>query len=436
MKNIKLYYDSIDYEFDWDAKYEVDKIKPNCVPNDKGLTFGQYGFLISKQTGEKNYLEFQNEFRLIMTNSRKDRYVYVIEPQGVYTKLFDSLPELIPNEVFEDIKSGHAILCICYIQEGDHQDDFYDDVKNFLIQNSISKDNFVFVTNNPNIENIDGMHIFSIDYYYNHIATIYQNDWESGTVGRKIRINNPNKISYERKRDKYFLCFNRSPKLHRTLLLSYLLKENLLDKGSVSLGPLDKICTEENNLWVRSSRNRRTPIYTESVKKEIYSYWEKIKSLSPITVDMTGDEMVHGYESSWNVIDPNLYNNHYFSLVTSTSFDTPWFHPDEKFWKPLGQLHPFIWIGPAHSLENLHKLGFKSFSPFIDESYNEEEDCEKRMLMIVGEIKRLCAMSKDEIHEWYFSMYDILVYNWRRILYYNPNPFLKMYNKLSNLLEC
>ena len=52
----------------------------------------------------------------------------------------------------------------------------------------------------------------------------------------------------------------------------------------------------------------------------------------------------------------------------------------------------------------------------------------------MNEVKRLCAMSKDEIHEWYFSMYDILVHNWRRILYYNPNPFLKMYNKLSNLI--
>ena len=149
---------------------------------------------------------------------------------------------------------------------------------------------------------------------------------------------------------------------------------------------------------------------------------------------MTGDEMVNGYDSSWNAIDPNLYNRYYFSLVTSTSFDTPWTHPDEKFWKPLGQFHPFIWIGPPNSIKSLHRLGFKSFSPYIDESYDKEEDCEKRMLMIVDEVKRLCAMSKDEIHEWYFSMYDILVHNWRRILYYNPNPFLKMYNKLSNLI--
>jgi hypothetical protein len=52
----------------------------------------------------------------------------------------------------------------------------------------------------------------------------------------------------------------------------------------------------------------------------------------------------------------------------------------------------------------------------------------------VEEVKRLCSMPKEEIHNWYYNMQDILIYNWKRILYYNPNPFLKMYNKLSNLL--
>ena len=88
----------------------------------------------------------------------------------------------------------------------------------------------------------------------------------------------------------------------------------------------------------------------------------------------------------------------------------------------------------AHSLQHLRTQGFKSFSPWIDESYDEEEDCEKRFLMIVNEIKRLCSMSLEEIHEWYHEMEDILKHNWRRILNYNPTPFDKAYNKLYDLL--
>ncbi len=66
-------------------------------------------------------------------------------------------------------------------------------------------------------------------------------------------------------------------------------------------------------------------------------HWEKVKEMSPMTIDIPSDIMVDGYMSSWKGIYPEVYNNSYFSLVTSTSFDTPWTHPDEKFWKPLGQ---------------------------------------------------------------------------------------------------
>ena len=37
------------------------------------------------------------------------------------------------------------------------------------------------------------------------------------------------------------------------------------------------------------------------------------------------------------------------------------------------------------------------------------------MLMIVKEIKRLCSMSLEEIHEWYHEMEDVLKHNWKRI---------------------
>jgi len=56
-------------------------------------------------------------------------------------------------------------------------------------------------------------------------------------------------------------------------------------------------------------------------------------------------------------------------------------------------------------------------------------------LMIVNEIKRLCNMSKQEIHEWYYNMQDILIYNWKRIVENDINPFYDTYNKLFNLIN-
>ena len=432
MKEIRLYYDCLSKDIVWkNQSAEELNLIPNCTPNNKGFTFSHFGFLITKAVGKQNYKNYQSEFKIVLTNDRSKKYIYVVEPQSVHTDLFESLLELINKDVFKDIQNGNAILCISYIHEGDNHKDFYKDVNKFCNDNSISENNFMFLTNNPNIKQTDN--IFSIDYYYNHVSTVYRQDYKHATSG--CRTNKLENLDYEKIRNNYFLCYNRSPKLHRTVLISFLLKENLLDKGLVSLGPIDRINTEDGDDWKPSSRNWKTPIYSDKLKEQIKPYWEKVKEKSPMIIDIPSDILVDGYISSWKGIYPKTYNDTYFSLVTSTSFDTPWFHPDEKFWKPLGQFHPFIWIGPPNSLDSLRRLGFKSFSPWIDESYDKEKDCEKRMLMIVDEIKRLCNMSKQEIHKWYYSMDEVLLHNWRRILEYNPNPFTDLYNKLYFLTQ-
>jgi hypothetical protein len=54
----------------------------------------------------------------------------------------------------------------------------------------------------------------------------------------------------------------------------------------------------------------------------------------------------------------------------------------EKIFKPISNLQPFLVIGDYLTLAELKKLGFKTFSPFIDESYDNERDSYKRMELI------------------------------------------------------
>jgi hypothetical protein len=56
-------------------------------------------------------------------------------------------------------------------------------------------------------------------------------------------------------------------------------------------------------------------------------------------------------------------------------------------------------------------LGFKTFEPFIDESYDLEKNQTKRALLIEKEIEKLKNLSIEEIHNWYYSIIDILLYN-------------------------
>jgi hypothetical protein len=68
-------------------------------------------------------------------------------------------------------------------------------------------------------------------------------------------------------------------------------------------------------------------------------------------------------------------------------------------------------LASYHHLKRVQELGFKTFHPYIDESFDEEKDNIKRLNMVLTEIKKLCSMSKEEIHKWYFSLKDILIHN-------------------------
>ena len=439
---------------------EIPRIR--AIENEPFLLMSHYGFLVTAEGEAENYEKICDDYDLLITNKRDEKYVYLIQPQAVDSDyIFEVIDYNMPNDVKEDLKNDRAVLCLSFIQEGDCYETFFIDVYNFCNKLGMPHKNFVFCSNNANLEieydkyckvnNITDMStMFSIFYYYNHVSSLYRldykcirNGWDPPTFREEskefhdgFRINTLEKFNPLRKeiRPHHYLCYNRQPKLHRTLMVAYLMKENLLDKGLVSLGSVYTIPGTEGDRYIATYRNLRTPIYTEEEKAKILPYWEKVKEQSPFLVDLKEEQMEHVWESSWCDIFPSIHNKAYFSIVSSTSFDTTWCHPDEKFWKKLGQFHPFIWVGPAHSLQHLRTQGFKSFSPWIDESYDEEEDCEKRFLMIVNEVKRLCDMSLEEIHEWYHEMEDILKHNWRRILNYNPTPFEKPYNKLYELL--
>ena len=62
-------------------------------------------------------------------------------------------------------------------------------------------------------------------------------------------------------------------------------------------------------------------------------------------------------------------------------------------------------------MKHFRSLGYKTFHPSIDESYDEIEDNEERIRVLNQEVKRLCSLSLEEIHEWYSGMKEILIYN-------------------------
>ena len=84
--------------------------------------------------------------------------------------------------------------------------------------------------------------------------------------------------------------------------------------------------------------------------------------------------------------------------------------------------HPFIIVTAPNSLQYLKALGYKTYSPFIDESYDSIQDDGDRMLAILDQIEKLCSMPKKTLRKQWLP-------NVRTIANHNRNLLLKNYSK-------
>ena len=73
--------------------------------------------------------------------------------------------------------------------------------------------------------------------------------------------------------------------------------------------------------------------------------------------------------------------------------------------------HPIIQYGPYRALKVLKERGFKTFEKCWDESYDEISDNGERFVALCNELDRIKNIPLDEIHKWYISIKDRLIYN-------------------------
>lgn len=106
-----------------------------------------------------------------------------------------------------------------------------------------------------------------------------------------------------------------------------------------------------------------------------------------------------------------FFQQGFLHVVTETAYNYPVPFLSEKTIKPIINKRPFIIIGPPGSISQLHELGFKTFSEFWDESYDQITDNEKRLLAIVDIIKWICNQPILNIQSLCNSMSSVLNYN-------------------------
>lgn len=102
----------------------------------------------------------------------------------------------------------------------------------------------------------------------------------------------------------------------------------------------------------------------------------------------------------------------YFSFVNETNFyDSTSLFLTEKTFKPIACMKPFILASQAGSLKLLRQMGYQTFSPWFDESYDDEPNPSKRLKKVLLEVDRICALSNAEQKQMREEMKTILISN-------------------------
>lgn len=97
----------------------------------------------------------------------------------------------------------------------------------------------------------------------------------------------------------------------------------------------------------------------------------------------------------------------------------------EKTYRVLIANRPFIVYSTQDWLKRFKRQGYKTYSPFINEKYDDEVDNSKRLKMIVDEVERICKLPADE--------YATLVKECQLIADYNYNLVMELYNKEQDI---
>ena len=86
------------------------------------------------------------------------------------------------------------------------------------------------------------------------------------------------------------------------------------------------------------------------------------------------------------------------------------FFPTEKTLRPIIALTPFIVMGPRGYLENLKRIGFKTFSQWWDETYDDYSGY-ARIEKIKQVVNEICSWNNAKLHTVLTEMLEVLAHN-------------------------
>jgi len=335
-----------------------------------------------------------------------------------------------PHQTFNSVQKRYPdteiTLCIDDVYEGLIDEEYIKIIENSNLD--ISKW-FVVTSNNK----LSHDNVFVLNYHlYN---SYFDNVW-------------PKHVEFDYNqtlREKKFFCPNRQERLHRILAVDHFIKKDFVKHSYISCPFVElqyaisnKDLLEDNfgTKITDLSYNRKYKSIDELLQ---YNFSENQISRfqNSLPLYLEGEENKH--LSARNLPDISSYfKQSYWSIVTERDF----FKSDqyegftEKTVKCILFGHPFIIIGLPNTLSYLRKLGFMTFGRFIDESYDNIQDDDKRLCAAFEQIDNLAALNYNDLQLQRKKMIPILKHNYKRFFeIHNSLPNIEMVNLLEQLAD-
>ncbi len=340
-------------------------------------------------------------------------FCYVLESSWGMYDLFTI--DGISDEIVDKINNEKNFYLLLSSMTDSNIKNYISFLHSKLYDNKISKEKVILLVNRNMSLLDDGVKFVNSDFLLYRIGYDLVN--KSNEFYNNLDFLNE-------KRNKRFLSLNRRLNncWHRVLLLALSSKHNFFENNLISycFDPTfdeDALPLKELIDLTSQPEGSYNLISQEELHTEMFKL-EKMKKNVLESFSLSSKPIHEFFTLEIHRETVNNYKNTYISLVTETFFYEDDYIVTEKVYKPMSHFHPFIILGSPYTLKYLRSMGFKTFGDFWDESYDEEENNDKRFEKVFNLILYFNKIPIEELHDLYVKMIPTLKYNYKLLLSY------------------
>jgi len=401
------------------------------------------------QSGEKFIYAFAPKyFMRLHTNCIPGAYRTI---NGKPLLQFNYLKAILTPGVINAVNTGKCMLVICdYTECSWYTESMLDIFMLLCIEANIDYKNIIILTSN--VHNAKNLYVQKSGiqvYFWQYWETAVKHAMSKSTIALR---NNYNSSKYR------FLLLNSRPRRHRHYICYKLWQydKNFNTRYCVSLEKAS--ITELQKNYDYAARDGYANSFTffntisEDEKKcfnnfytllPLFTPYEKLSNKDSLK-KLKSDQYLSHFNSPtpffkinhWNNINEKMILETDIHIITESLIEikntssVKHLFFSEKTFKPIAMKAPFIIAAQPGALMYLRNCGYKTFSDYWDESYDNIEDPCERMNQIVKTILYISSLSNKKYYMLIKQAYKIAEYNYK--IFLNRVPETQIINIITN----